>query len=217
MRFIDLVRARQSCRDYGNRPVGRDDLTTILESGRLSPSACNIQPWRFVVADRGPIVAEVAQCLQGMGMNRFTANVPAFIVLCEQTANLKETIASGIGGHNYAQLDIGIAAAHMVLCARTLGIDSCIIGWFSDKKLRRTLNLPVGQKVRLVIALGYGKNEPVRPKRRRAFDDVVRFMPENGPADARPTIAPPAPQERRAPQASDLPRTQPNFSELDGD
>ena len=124
MRFIDLVRARQSCRDYGNRPVGRDDLTTILEAGRLSPSACNIQPWRFVVADRGPIVAEVAQCLQGMGMNRFTANVPAFIVLCEQTANLKETIASGIGGHNYAQLDIGIAAAHMVLCARTLGIDS---------------------------------------------------------------------------------------------
>lgn len=177
MRFIDLVRARVSCRDYSNRPVSRDDLCSILEAARLAPSACNIQPWRFVVADRGPIVAQVAKCLQGMGMNRFTDQVPAFIVICEQTANLRETIASGIGGHHYAQMDIGIAAAHIVLCARTLGIDSCIIGWFSEKKLHETLNLPVGQKARLVIALGYGNNTPQRPKKRLAFDDIVRFMP----------------------------------------
>ena len=181
MRFIDLVRARVSCRDYSNRSVSRDDLCVILEAARLAPSACNIQPWRFVVADRGPVVAQVAKCLQGMGMNRFTDGVPAFIIICEQTANLRETIASGIGGHHYAQMDIGIAAAHMVLCARTLGIDSCIIGWFSEKKLRETLNLPVGQKARLVIALGYGNNTPQRPKKRLAFDDVVRFMPEEAP------------------------------------
>ena len=176
MRFIDLCRARESCREYTERPVKKEDLCTILEAGRLSPSACNIQPWRFVVVHEGDVVKKTAKCLQGMGMNRFTDQVPAFIVICEQTANLKQTVATGIGGHSFAQMDIGIAAAHMMLCARTMGIDSCIIGWFSDKKLRELLDLPATYKVRLVLALGYGKKTPPRNKRRMEFDDIVRFV-----------------------------------------
>ncbi|MBP3372455.1 MAG: nitroreductase family protein [Clostridia bacterium] len=176
MRFIDLVRARESCREYTDRPVKKEDLCTILEAGRLSPSACNIQPWRFFVVHEGDLVGKTAKCMQGMGMNRFTDQVPAFIIICEQTTNLKQTVASGIGGHSFAQMDIGIAAAHMMLCARTMGIDSCIIGWFSDKKLRELLNLPNGCKVRLVLALGYGKKAEPRTKRRMEFDDIVTFV-----------------------------------------
>ena len=166
MNFSEIAEARQSCRRYDPmRDVEPEKLARILASARLAPSACNGQPY-FITVCRGEAAKKVAAAVGGMGMNRFTDQVPAFIVICEQTANLKQTVATGIGGHSFAQMDIGIAAAHMMLCARTMGIDSCIIGWFSDKKLRELLDLPATYKVRLVLALGYGKKTPPRNRRR---------------------------------------------------
>lgn len=48
--FLQLVQARQSDRSYDKeRPVEPEKLERVLEAARLAPSACNAQPWRFVV------------------------------------------------------------------------------------------------------------------------------------------------------------------------
>ena len=48
--FLTLCRDRYSCRFYDTeRPVADEDLQNILEAARLAPSACNRQPWQFVV------------------------------------------------------------------------------------------------------------------------------------------------------------------------
>ena len=49
--FQNLVNQRFSARDYLDQPVDRDKIELCLEAARLAPSACNSQPWRFIVID----------------------------------------------------------------------------------------------------------------------------------------------------------------------
>ena len=50
MDFLEIMRNRKSCRSYApDKTVSRDDLIKIVEAGRLSPSGCNSQPWKFIV------------------------------------------------------------------------------------------------------------------------------------------------------------------------
>jgi len=50
MEFYDLIRSRESVRNYDpDRPVSKEILERILDAGRLAPSACNIQPYKFLV------------------------------------------------------------------------------------------------------------------------------------------------------------------------
>lgn len=49
--FYSLVKHRYSCRDYSDRPVSDDTLMAVLDMARLAPSACNRQPWLFLIAD----------------------------------------------------------------------------------------------------------------------------------------------------------------------
>ena len=51
MHFHKLVNVRESCRKYDPRAVNREDIVRIIEACRLAPSACNSQPWRFIVVD----------------------------------------------------------------------------------------------------------------------------------------------------------------------
>ena len=47
MNFEELILKRQSDRKYLPTPVAREDVMKCLEAARLSPSACNAQPWKF--------------------------------------------------------------------------------------------------------------------------------------------------------------------------
>ena len=84
--FIELARRRQSCRRYDRRPVEPEKLEACIEAARLSPSACNSQPWGFTVVTRPVLLPEVAACVQQLGINAFTADCPAFVVVTEEKA-----------------------------------------------------------------------------------------------------------------------------------
>ena len=49
MTFIELARTRQSVRKYLNRPVEKEKIDLCIEAARIAPSACNAQPWKFIV------------------------------------------------------------------------------------------------------------------------------------------------------------------------
>lgn len=53
--FMELVKQRYSCRSYADKPVEREKIAAILDAARLAPSACNKQPWLFIVADEEPV------------------------------------------------------------------------------------------------------------------------------------------------------------------
>jgi nitroreductase len=175
--LLGLIGRRQSCRSFDpQRAVERDKLVACLEAARLSPSACNSQPWRFVAVDDPQRVEQVARCVQDTKMNRFTECCTCFVVVVEGAQNLSAKVGGSLKNQQYAAIDIGIAAAHLVLAATELGLGSCILGWFNERRLKMMLGIPKTRRVRLVVALGYAaEGDPLREKDRKDFSEVVSF------------------------------------------
>jgi nitroreductase len=170
--FLELVQSRQSDRAYDpSRPVEPEKLAYILETTRLSPSACNAQPWKFVVVTNPEIKAQTASAI---GRNHFSNQAPVHIVIVEESANLTSSIGSTIKGKHFPHMDLGIAAAHLTLAATDQGLGSCIIGWFDEKKIRKILNIPSSKRPVLIIAIGYAA-QPFREKKRKKEKDVVSY------------------------------------------
>ena len=175
MNFSEIAKTRQSCRFFDNtKNVEDEKIQAILESAILSPSACNAQPYHFTVC-KGEKAKEVAEATRGMGMNKFTEDVPVMIVISEEAYNKTAGIGAKIKDNDYRSIDIGIASAYLTAEATAQGLETCILGWLDDKKIRKICNLK--HPVRLVIALGYPKeNYELRAKKRKAFSELVTII-----------------------------------------
>lgn len=176
MNFLELVNNRQSTRNFSDRPVSQEIINHCLEAARLAPSACNAQPWQFIVIDRPEFKNELArQIFSGIyAMNSFAARAPVLVVAC-QTGNFSLASLGGtLKKTDFALFDLGIACEHLVLQAQAEGLGSCYLGWFNEKVLRKLLNLPSQNKVELVIALGYPGDGTLRPKVRKPLSEIAR-------------------------------------------
>jgi len=174
--FFELASRRESCRNFHNRPVEKEKLTACMEAARLAPSACNSQPWTAHIIRNPKLAAEVAATTQAMGMNRFTSQCPAFIVITEDKALLTATVAGKFKSQDFAAIDIGIMAAHIVLMATELGLGSCILGWFDESRIKELLKIEKTRRVRLVIAVGYSEDDRPRTKVRKPLEKTSMFI-----------------------------------------
>jgi len=171
MSFIEIANTRQSCRAYDEgRIVEREKLDVILEAARLAPSACNGQPYHFTVC-KGDVAREVAKATQGMGMNKFASQAPVLIVISEMPYVKSAAMGARVKNNDYRSIDIGITAAYLTAEAAAQGLGTCILGWFDDEKIRNLCNL--SHPVRLVITMGYPKDDTVRPKKRKEISELV--------------------------------------------
>ena len=169
MSFTDLANERQSCRKYDNRPIENEKITAILEAARLSPSACNGQPYHVTVC-RGEAAGKVARACMGMGMNKFAADAPVLIVISEEDYVASAAFGARVKHNDYRSIDIGLLAAHITFAAADLGLGSCMLGWFDDAAVREVCRLD--KPVRLVITLGYPLDAH-REKKRKDLDKLV--------------------------------------------
>ncbi|HOM62893.1 MAG TPA: nitroreductase family protein [Dysgonamonadaceae bacterium] len=173
--FLEFVKTRQSDRAFDpNRPVEKEKLDRIIEAVRYAPSACNAQPYHLIVVDDPELKNKVADATSTrvLGLNHFTKQAPIHILMVEEKVNLSSGVGGWIKQKDYAQLDLGIAAAHMVLAAHAEGLGSCILGWFDEKKMRQLLNIPQSKRVWLDIVIGYS-SQPLRPKKRKPIDQIL--------------------------------------------
>lgn len=175
MNFTEIANNRQSCRNYdAERAVEQEKLDAILESARLSPSACNGQPYLMTVC-RGEAAKAVAKAVQGVGMNKFADNAPVLIVISEKPYVASAALGAKVKGNDYRSIDIGILAAYITAEAAAQGLGSCILGWFDDAKLREICHLDA--PARLVITLGYAKEgDKLREKKRKDMSEIVKFI-----------------------------------------
>ena len=173
MNFTEIALTRQSCRSYDEtRDVEQEKLEAILESARLAPSACNSQPYHFTVC-RGETAKAVAAATQGMGMNKFSSQAPVLIVISEADYNKTAAMGAKVKGNDYRSIDIGIATAYLTAEATAQGLSTCILGWLDDSKIRKICG--IDQPVRLVITLGYAKDEALRNKKRKDISELVTY------------------------------------------
>lgn len=173
--FQLLVTNRQSDRGYTNQPIEKDKLERILEAARLSPSACNAQPWKFIVVDEPNLKNKIADTTSSkvLGMNHFTKQAPVHIVIVMEGANFTSNFGSLVKRKHFPLIDIGIAAEHICLAATAEGLGSCMIGWFDEPAVKKLLNIPKNKRPILVITLGYPEKSETREKRRKSINELV--------------------------------------------
>jgi nitroreductase len=171
MNFAELVKIRQSVRKYSDKPVENEKLLQCLETARLSPSACNSQPWKFVVVDSPDLKTRIAECAVSLGMNRFTRQAPVIIAVVLERMSLTASLGSVLKDKEYSLMDVGIAVNQFCLQAAELGLGTCIIGWFDEKKAKTLLNIPKSKRVPLLVSVGYPDDE-TRKKLRKPVEEM---------------------------------------------
>jgi nitroreductase len=174
--FLELVQQRQSDRAYLDKPVEKEKLERILEAARLAPSACNSQPWKFIVVTDPEKRLQVANATAStvLSMNHFTKQAPVQLIVLEDSANFTSSVGGWAKNKHFPHIDLGIVAAHISLAATDEGLGSCIIGWCDEKKIQNTLDIPKNKRVMLVILLGYSAL-PLREKKRKTKDEIVSY------------------------------------------
>ncbi|MDE7378669.1 MAG: nitroreductase family protein [Paraprevotella sp.] len=174
MDFSELVQMRQSDRKYEQRPVDRELVVKCLEAARMAPSACNSQPWKFVVVDDPELARKMGEYAAGLGMNKFARECPVVVAVVLEKMNFMAGIGSVIKDKEYSLLDVGIAVEHFCLQAAELGLGTCIMGWFDEKNVKKLLGIG-NRRVPLLISLGY----PAAPTRKKARKDIEKMSSWN--------------------------------------
>ena len=177
--FLELCRRRQSVRRYDPaRPVPRAVIERCLEAARLAPSACNSQPWTFVVIDdpaRRATVARAARRGIYGTMNGFLDEAPVLVAVLTERSGYAARLGGQIRGVQYALVDIGIAAEHFVLQAAEEGVGTCWLGWFNEAAVKQALGLARGARIDILLAMGYAADPAVREKNRKPREEMARY------------------------------------------
>ncbi len=174
--MLEIIVSRQSDRGYNEKQVEDDKLERVLEAGRMAPSACNSQPWRFIVVNEPGLREKVAGAASAreLGFNNFIDQSPVLLVVVREKGKVISRVGGTVKDKDYSLIDIGIAVENICLQALAEGLGTCIIGWFNEKKVKELLEIPSSGRAELIITLGYS-SKPRRPKIRKDPDEVISF------------------------------------------
>ena len=166
MDFLKLTKKRHSVRAYKPDPVADDKLQKVLEAARLAPTACNLQPFQFIVINTKGREAELRRIYRDHWF------VQAPIVICVCGIPSQSWVRQD--GKNYCDVDVTIAMDHLILAAADLGLGTCWIGAFNPDAARKILQLPDDVEPIAFTPLGYPDDEPGY-KSRKSIDELVRY------------------------------------------
>ncbi len=175
MSFLDLANKRYSVRNYKSTPVPQEKMRRCIEAARLAPSACNSQPWKFIIVDDPELVNELAKAaFEGLlDFNHFAFKAPAFVLIVSERQKMFAKFGGVVKKKNFSLMDIGISAEHLCLQATEEGLGTCILGWFNEKKVKKILSIPKLKRVELIIAVGFSADEKIPHKKRKSMDEIL--------------------------------------------
>ena len=175
--LLNLIHHRQSQRSYTDQPVEKDKLERCIEAARLAPSACNAQPWKFIIIDDPELKNAVADLAteKFTGMNHFTRQAPVHVAVVRESANFSSAFGQVVKDKEYPLIDIGIAVAHFCLQATAEGLSTCILGWFNEKKVKSLLHVPANKRLELLVLVGSAPDGKIRDKKRKATAAMLSY------------------------------------------
>ena len=177
MNFLQLVKKRQSTRKYLPKQVPREIIERCVEAARLAPSACNSQPWRFIIIDNPDKKNELADAaFSGIySLCTFVKKAPVIVVVITEKSTYAARIGAFLKNIQYSLIDIGIACEHFVLQSAEESVGTCMIGWFNEKKVKKSLKLPRSAKIDMLISMGYPESEEIREKVRKPIKEIIEY------------------------------------------
>lgn len=184
--FLAIARQRHSTRNYQSQPVPRDAIERCLEAARLAPSACNSQPWAFIVIDDPELRHAVAGAAGGgiLPLNHFTRQAPVLIVVTAEPASASARAGAVAKQKPFTLMDAAIATEHICLQAASEGLGTCILGWFDESRVRELLAIPAASRPALLVTLGYAGETAPPPRRRKALHEMCAWNRHPAASDA---------------------------------
>ena len=146
--FLDLVKQRTSVRNFSQKPIEQAKLDYIMEAVRLAPSACNNQPWSFIILDKKEDINKISEIYPRDGFR----TAPVCIVAC---GNHTESWKRSRDSKDHCDIDVTIAVTHLTLAAAEQGLGTCWVCNFDAKKCSGILNLPADIEPVALIPIGY--------------------------------------------------------------
>ncbi len=162
MEFYDAVKARVSTRSYKSTPVPQISLDRIAEAVSLAPSACNRQPWKFLII-KNPLLKTAAGSVY---RGEWLKDAPLLAVIAGNTAEAWKRLE----GKSIIETDTAIAMEHFVLAAANEGLSTCWICAFETAKMDEVLGLKTPWSAYAITPLGYATAPVERPARKKISD-----------------------------------------------
>ncbi len=177
--MLDEMINRRSIRKYhSDKPVTEEDIMEILESGRISPSGSNTQPWHFIVIKSDEMRQKIADTSHNQ---QWMMSAPVFIACI---ADARSRISPEMPLHlteespesEVKQIirDTAIATEHLVLSAEHLGLGSCWVAWFTQEEIRPVMNIPDDKYVVGILTIGYADEAP-QPRPRKTMAEILHY------------------------------------------
>ena len=181
MDLIQGIKERRSVRKFKDTPIPREIIREIVEIASYAPSWKNTQTARYIVVDDRKLLEKIAseECLMGFAHNvTIIAKAPALVI---------QTIVKGRSGYEkdgsfstskedkWEVFDAGIAAQTFCLGAHAKGLGTVIMGIFDEKKIGEIIELPQGQQIAALIAIGYPDEKPKAPARKTP-EELLTFL-----------------------------------------
>lgn len=164
--FHDIVANRYSCRHYSQEPVSQEQILEILECARLAPSACNRQPWKFMVIS----APEELSAVHASYNRDWIKEAPVAIIVL---GNRNEAWHRSYDEYDATDIDIAITTEHICLAATSMGLGTCWICNFDPITLRTGMNIPEEWEPLAIIPVGKPAEDIAIPEKKRKNNDEI--------------------------------------------
>ncbi len=194
---LETIYERRAVRKYKHQTVDRKIIEQIIDAGRMAPSAINKQPWKFYiltdkdlihsfskeigkVAAKGVLKTGVKGIINSLRGPFHLLQGIKFVMTSDPVFHGAPVVIfiTAPKENEWASLDVGMCAQNMMLAAKTLGLETCPIGFakfVEQTNLYSKLNIPDSEHVLLAIILGYGDEKPEVHERKK--DNVIYIDP----------------------------------------
>jgi nitroreductase len=195
MKTIEAIHARRAVKHFdASHEMTDEDINQILSLAALSPTAFNIQNWRFVVVDDADLRMKIREVSWGQSQ---VTDASLFIILCADMKTweekperywknapkeVQEFMLPAIDKYyrdkeqvqrDEAMRSCGIAAQTIMLSAKSLGYDSCPMDGFDFEKVAQLIRLPEDHVIAMFVAIGKGTKEAWPRPGQLGLNDVV--------------------------------------------
>lgn len=170
MNFLELVKARYSCRKMSDKPVETEKLDQILETAIAAPTAKNLQPFKIWVLKSNEAMEKVKQA------THFTFGANTVLIV---GGKADDAFTRPVDGKNFAEIDATIVATHLLLAIEDAGLATTWVGMVEEAKLKELFPEMVGYDIVALFPLGYAADDAKpspRHTERRSQDELVSVL-----------------------------------------
>ena len=171
MEFFQVLKERQSIREFAPNAIEDGDLEEILRAANMAPSAGNLQAYEIYVVTKSDYKSALSKAALEQP---FVASAPVVLVFCAYPAR-SEWKYGRRGRRLYAIQDATIACTFAMLAATALGLACVWVGAFNESAVHQVIGAPNGKVPVAVLPIGYGTEKPPRSSR-RSLDDLVHVI-----------------------------------------